>query len=161
MSSNRPDGGLHGDVVAAASLTATSPTRTFANDEFGVPIQYDGTKFAWLGGKGRRTELASGVVQMGVRSYVPQLGRFLQTDPVPGGSANAYDYAGQDPVNAFDLDGERCKKSRRATSCRKTTRFHGCDVKGRRIVHRFRAPKSAPLGSGGCAAQAESRSDGA
>jgi hypothetical protein len=33
--------------------------------------------------------------------------RFLQTDPVPGGSANLYDYAGQDPVNVFDLDGRQ------------------------------------------------------
>jgi hypothetical protein len=30
---------------------------------------------------------------------------FLQTDPIPGGSANNYDYADQDPVNNFDLDG--------------------------------------------------------
>lgn len=33
--------------------------------------------------------------------------RFLQTDPVRGGSANAYDYVYQDPINKFDLDG-RC-----------------------------------------------------
>ena len=31
--------------------------------------------------------------------------RFLQTDPVPGGSANDYDYSGQDPINNTDLDG--------------------------------------------------------
>lgn len=31
--------------------------------------------------------------------------RFLSVDPIFGGSANAYDYAMQDPVNQFDLDG--------------------------------------------------------
>ena len=33
--------------------------------------------------------------------------RFLQTDPVPGGSASAYDYSGQNPINIQDLDGRR------------------------------------------------------
>ena len=31
--------------------------------------------------------------------------RFLQTDPIPGGSANAYDYGAQDAINNSDLDG--------------------------------------------------------
>jgi hypothetical protein len=44
---------------------------------------------------------------MGSTSTNPLLGRFLQTDPVAGGSANAYDYVGQDPINGYDLDG-RC-----------------------------------------------------
>jgi hypothetical protein len=42
---------------------------------------------------------------MGVRVYVPQLGRFLQTDPVLGGSASAYDHCYGDPINCTDLDG--------------------------------------------------------
>jgi hypothetical protein len=42
---------------------------------------------------------------MGVRLYTPTLGRFLQTDPVPGGNANTYTYPG-DPVNANDLNGK-------------------------------------------------------
>ncbi len=100
---------LHGDVSATAALspTVTALKATFNYDEFGNPTS--GTtagRFAWLGGKQRRTELASGVMQMGGRSYVPQLGRFLTPDPVFGGSDNPYDYAGQDPVNAFDLTGE-------------------------------------------------------
>jgi hypothetical protein len=37
---------------------------------------------------------------------VPTVGRFLQTDPVPGGSANAYDYGMQDPIGNSDLSGE-------------------------------------------------------
>jgi hypothetical protein len=45
-----------------------------------------------------------------VRSSVgPDCGgglRFLQTDPIPGGSANAYDYVGQDPINDTDLNGQ-------------------------------------------------------
>jgi hypothetical protein len=43
---------------------------------------------------------------MGARSYVPQLGRFLQPDPIPGGSANAYSYTFGDPVNATDPTGD-------------------------------------------------------
>ena len=42
---------------------------------------------------------------MGARSYVPQIGRFLQTDPIPGGSANAYTYTFGDPINTSDPTG--------------------------------------------------------
>jgi hypothetical protein len=51
------------------------------------------------------TELPSGVTEMGARSYVPELGRFLQPDPIPGGSANAYAYTFGDPVNSSDPSG--------------------------------------------------------
>jgi RHS repeat-associated protein len=109
---------LHGDVVASASSspTATALLASYLSDEFGEP-QPGSTpgRFGWLGGKSRRTELSSGVIQMGARSYIPSLGRFLTPDPVPGGSANAYDYADQDPVNAFDLEGTCVKKKCMAT----------------------------------------------
>lgn len=42
---------------------------------------------------------------MGARLYDPQAGRFLQVDPVPGGSCNAYDYVCQDPLNEYDRGG--------------------------------------------------------
>lgn len=44
---------------------------------------------------------------MGVRSYVPAMGRFTSLDPILGGSANGYEYAMEDPINMFDLDGRK------------------------------------------------------
>jgi RHS repeat-associated protein len=63
------------------------------------------TPYGYLGGHERTTANTAGVLLMGRRLYNPTTGRFLQPDPVPGGSANAYDYAGQDPINNVDLNG--------------------------------------------------------
>ncbi len=99
---------LHGDIIATASLSETATELASKTDtsEFGVPTVSNPEKYAWLGSMGLPTELPSGVIAMGVRSYVPQLGRFLQPDPMPGGSANAYAYTFGDPVNSTDPTGE-------------------------------------------------------
>jgi RHS repeat-associated protein len=101
---------LHGDVSATAALSPIVTELKMAPrfDEFGNPTGNSAGRYGWLGGNQRRTEFASGVIQMGARSYVPSLGRFLTPDPVLGGSANPYDYANQDPINNFDLNGEKC-----------------------------------------------------
>src|SRR5437899_3558203 len=45
---------------------------------------------------------------MGVRLYLPSIGRFLQVDPVEGANANDYKYSNQDPINNSDLNGKWC-----------------------------------------------------
>ena len=74
---------LHGDIIATASTepNATALTARFETDEFGNPRQQTGRRYGWLGVKQRRTELASGVIQMGVRSYVPSTRAIYQLDP--------------------------------------------------------------------------------
>jgi RHS repeat-associated protein len=101
---------LHGDIIGTATTNpeASAPTKLFEADEFGNPLASGTQEYGWLGAKERRTTLTgSGLIQMGVRAYVPAMGRFTSMDPIYGGSANAYDYAGQDPINSLDLDGRR------------------------------------------------------
>ncbi|MEU6511964.1 RHS repeat-associated core domain-containing protein [Streptomyces sp. NPDC046942] len=75
-------------------------------DEYGNPrAGQDAVRYGWLGGKQRSSETLTGLTLMGVRLYNPTTGRFLSIDPVPGGSANAYEYGNGDPVNNYDLDG--------------------------------------------------------
>ncbi len=98
---------LRGDVVAQ-STTAGVLSNFSRVDEFGVPKSAlpAGTKYAFHGSKQREALTSGGIVAMGVRLYQPQMGRFLQDDPVLGGSAGPYEYAYQDPVNISDLSGE-------------------------------------------------------
>lgn len=55
--------------------------------------------------------LSLAFVMMGARVYLPAIGRFIQLDPVVGGSANGYDYANQDPVDRVDPSGESTLKT--------------------------------------------------
>ena len=135
---------MHGNMVATVAEDPETKelldTQRF--DEFGNPQQSGFLKggsaeYGWLGAKGRRTQLPSGVIQMGLRSYVPALGRFLTPDPMKGGSANAYDYANQDPVNNFDLTGEKyCSRVHGAEVCGRNGRQLGKRIKASR--RRFR-----------------------
>lgn len=102
---------LHGDVAATINLALTDP-ELFDYDEFGTPSSAQADqRYGWLGGKQRSGDALGGVLLMGVRLYLPSTGRFLSTDPMAGGSCNAYEYVCGDPVNSFDLDG-RCRTIR-------------------------------------------------
>jgi RHS repeat-associated protein len=79
---------------------------TNETDEYGVPHTTIAERYSWLGADRVPSELPTGIINMGARSYIPELGRFEQTDPQPGGSINAYAYTSDDPVNEADPSGE-------------------------------------------------------
>ncbi|WP_051900875.1 DNRLRE domain-containing protein [Streptomyces aureus] len=97
---------LHGDTTVQLPLNSGQAATAHAYDEFGNAEDGTGaSRYGWLGSKERAGDTPSGLILMGKRLYDPAYGRFLQTDPIPGGSANSYDYSNQDPVNKFDTAG--------------------------------------------------------
>jgi RHS repeat-associated protein len=95
---------LHGDVLGTTDGSgAYSAVPT--TDEFGVGTP-SADRLGWTGDEQRySTGAGLNLIRMGVRLYDPLLGRFLQVDPILGGSANDYEFCSGDPVNCFDLGG--------------------------------------------------------
>ena len=99
---------LHGDLVAtcADATTATGTSTYNESTEYGTPRSASAAPdtYGWLGAKQRSTNALAGLTLMGVRLYNPTTGRFLTTDPVPGGTDNPYVYV-LNPTDQYDLNG--------------------------------------------------------
>jgi RHS repeat-associated protein len=130
---------IHGDVMATANAAGLKQGSTLNYDPYGqpasaVPDNSAGNfDYGWLGQHQRPVETEAGIatIEMGARPYVPGLGRFLQVDPVEGGSANDYDYVMGEPINQFDLDGKYCLSGKNKNgSCRSLSRGGGRLARG-------------------------------
>lgn len=99
----------HGDVITTISNEENVEPTKLATVTVYQPFGdvNDGTlpqPYGWEGGSQRSNQNPGNLLSMGARIYNPTTGRFLTTDPVPGGNSNAYTYP-PDPINAQDLDG--------------------------------------------------------
>ncbi|MEU9144088.1 DNRLRE domain-containing protein [Streptomyces sp. NPDC048349] len=97
---------LHGDVAVQLPLDPAQAPAVLNHDEFGNPAPgQPAARYGWLGAAQRSTQTPTGLTLMGARLYDPGTGRFLSTDPVMGGGANAYVYCSGDAVNCTDTEG--------------------------------------------------------
>jgi RHS repeat-associated protein len=97
----------HGNLAAEADNTGTQ-TANHTYDPFGGPLDSvpsNTTTHRFVGRWDKQYDTTTALVVMGARPYDPNTGRFLAVDPIPGGSLNNYDYAAQDPLNNYDLNG--------------------------------------------------------
>jgi RHS repeat-associated protein len=98
--------------VRAITDASASVVQTYATDEFGIPdvAGTQGSTAQPMQYTGEQRDSESGLVYLRARLYDPQVGRFLQADPLrksgPGVSGwNRYSYVGNNPVTFSDPSG--------------------------------------------------------
>jgi RHS repeat-associated protein len=93
-----------GDTTALVNHLGTLVmTQSYA--DYGAQKNSPSIPYGFLGSYARLHISQTGLDLLGARYYNPHLGRFLSKDPIEGGSANAYEYGGGDPINKVDPKG--------------------------------------------------------
>ena len=100
---------VHGDITTIANVEGGVASRQ-TYDPWGAPISGPELEMGYLGAQQRRSDPATGLIQMGARPYNPALGSFVAEDPILGHlgvsvTLNRYPYAGNNPLLYFDLNG--------------------------------------------------------
>jgi RHS repeat-associated protein len=93
-----------GDTTSLVNHLGTL-VMTQSYKDYGAQKNPPSIPYGFLGSYGRLHIPQTGLDLLGARYYNPSLGRFLSKDPIEGGSANAYEYAGGDPINKVDPSG--------------------------------------------------------
>jgi len=99
----------HGNVTAIAGPTGGVESRQ-EYGPWGEQLSGPNLEMGFLGAWERPTDPASGLIQMGARTYDPSLGSFASEDPVfghlgLGESVDRYLYVRDNPLGAYDLNG--------------------------------------------------------
>ncbi|MEK7214193.1 MAG: RHS repeat-associated core domain-containing protein, partial [Chloroflexota bacterium] len=98
-----------GSVRATTDATG-AVTNTYKTDEFGVPVDTQGTSSQAYRYTGEPRDAESGLVYLRARMYDPSIGRFMGRDRVAGSvsrpsSLNRYSYVENDPIGRVDPSG--------------------------------------------------------
>jgi RHS repeat-associated protein len=92
-----------GSTVAVTASGSSGASDIYTYGEFGATGAGSWATYRYAG---YRYDNETGLYYVNARYYNPNLGRFLQTDPIGlSGGTNLYAYVGNDPINQFDPSG--------------------------------------------------------
>lgn len=105
---------VHNDHLSTPKYV-TDPTGSVVwesdQNAFGRRIGSSGSKLFNIGFPGQYLDSESGLYYNYFRNYDPEIGRYVQSDPIGlEGGNNTYIYTSNNPVNAFDLLGLESQK---------------------------------------------------